>query len=63
MEIIKANGLAFALSLFREYLRFIKHKLRGEKVFFEYRSLRKTVEQNSNAYTGINEMMMLRKGR
>jgi len=63
MEIIKANGLAFAIDLFREYLRFIGYKLRGKKFFFEYRSLRKTIDQNSNAYTGINEMMMLRKGR
>jgi hypothetical protein len=63
MEIIKANGLAFAIDLFREYLRFIKHKLRGNKVTFEYRSLRKAIEQNSNAYTGAKEMVILRKGR
>ncbi len=63
MEIIKANGLAFAMGLFREYLRFIKHKLGGKKIFVEYRSLRKTIDQNSNAYTGTKEMMMLRKGR
>jgi len=63
MEIIKANGLAYASGLFREYLGFIGYKLRGKKFFFEYRSLRKTVEQNSNAYTGNKEMVMLRKGR
>jgi len=63
MEIIKANGLAFAIDLFREYLRFVKHKLRGKKIFIEYRSLRKTIDQNSNAYTGTKEMIMLRKGR
>jgi hypothetical protein len=63
MEIIKANGLAYASGLFREYLRFIMYKLRGKKVTFEYRSLRKTIDKNSNAYAGVKEMMMLRKGR
>jgi len=63
MEIIKANGLAYASGLFREYLKFIRYKLIGKRVFFEYRSLRKTIDQNSNAYTGIKEMVMLRKGR
>ena len=63
LEIIKANGLAYATGLFREYLRFVRYKLRGKKVFFEYRSLRKTIDQNSNAYTGNKEMVMLRKGR
>ena len=63
MEIAKANGLAYASGLFREYLRFIRYKLRGKKFFFEYRSLRKTVDQNSNAYTGTKEVIMLRKGR
>ena len=63
MEIIKANGLTYASGLFREYLWFIGHKLIGEKFFFEYRSLRKTIDQNSNAYTGNKEMVMLRKGR
>jgi radical SAM superfamily enzyme YgiQ (UPF0313 family) len=63
MEIAKANGLAYASGLFREYLRFLSYKLRGKKFFFEYRSLRKTIDQNSKAYTGIKEMMMLRKGR
>ena len=63
MEIIKANGLAYASGLFREYLRFIMYKLRGKKVFFKYRSLRKTIDQNNNAYAGIKEMVMLRKGR
>ena len=63
MEIIKANGLAYASGLFREYLWFIGYKLIGKKFFFEYRSLRKTIDQNSNAYTGNKEMVMLRKGR
>ena len=63
MEIIKANGLAYASGLFREYLRFIQYKLKGKRFFFEYRSLRKTIDQNSNAYTGSKEMIMLRKGR
>ena len=63
MESIKANGFAFASGLFREYLRFIMYKLRGKDILFEYRSLRKTVDQKSNAYTGTKEMMMLRKGR
>jgi hypothetical protein len=63
MEIIKANGLAYASGLFREYLRFIGYKLRGKKFFFEYISLRKTIDQDSNAYTGNKEMVMLRKGR
>jgi len=63
MEIIETNGLVLAPGLFREYLRFIKHKLRGKRIFFEYRSLRKTIDQNSNAYTGTKEMVMLRKGR
>jgi hypothetical protein len=63
MEIIKANGLAYASGLFREYLRFIGYKLRGKKVFFEYISLRKAIDQNSNAYAGNKEMVMLRKGR
>ena len=63
MEIIKANGLTYALGLFREYLWFIGYKLIGNKFSFEYRSLRKTIDQNSNAYAGIKEMEMLRKGR
>ncbi len=63
MEIVKADGLACALGLFREYLRFIRYKLRGKKFFFKYRSLRKTIDQNNNAYAGIKEMVMLRKGR
>jgi hypothetical protein len=63
MEIAKANGLAYASGLFREYLGFIGYKLRGKKFFFEYRSLRKTNDQNSNAYAGNKEMVMLRKGR
>jgi hypothetical protein len=63
MEIIKANGFIHASGLLREYLRFIMYKLRGEKFFFEYRSLRKTVDENCNAYTGTKEMVMLRKGR
>jgi radical SAM superfamily enzyme YgiQ (UPF0313 family) len=62
MEIIKANGLTYASGLFREYLWFIGYKLIGKKFFFEYRSLRKTIDQNSNAYTGNKEMVMLRKG-
>jgi hypothetical protein len=31
MEIAKANGLAYASGLLREYLRFIGYKLRGKK--------------------------------
>jgi hypothetical protein len=63
MEIVKANGFAYALGLLREYLRFIGYKLRGKKVTFEYGSLRKAIDRNSNAYTGTKEMLMLRKGR
>jgi len=63
MEIVKANGLAFAIGLLSEYLRFIGYKLRGKKITFEYRSLRKAIDKNSNAYTGTKEMVMLRKGR
>ena len=63
MEIIKANGLAYALGLFREYLRFIGYKLRGKKFFFEYISLRKIIDKSSNSYTGNKKMVMLRKGR
>jgi len=63
MEIIKANGLAFAIGLFREYLSFIGYKLRGKKFFVEYISLRKIIDKSSNAYTGNKEMVMLRKGR
>jgi hypothetical protein len=63
MEIISANGFAYALGLFSEYLGFIGHKLRGRKYFFEYISLRKIIDKSSNAYTGNKEMMMLRKGR
>ena len=63
MEIVKANGLAFAIGLLSEYLRFIGYKLRGKKITFEYRSLRKAIDKNSNAYTGTKEMLMLRKGR
>jgi len=63
MEIINANGFAYALGLFSKYLGFIGHKLRGRKYFFEYRSLRKTNDQNSNAYAGVKEMKILRKGR
>jgi hypothetical protein len=63
MEIAKVNGLVYAFGLFRGYLRFIWYKLRGKKFFFEYRSLRKTNDQNSNAYAGNKEMVMLRKGR
>jgi len=63
IEIIKTNGFIFAAGLFREYLRFIMYKLRGKRFLFEYRSLRKTIDQNSNAYTGNKEMVMLRKGR
>jgi len=63
MEIIKANSLAYALGLFREYLRFIGYKLRGKKFFFEYISLRKIIDKSSNSYTGNKKMVMLRKGR
>ena len=63
MEIIKANGFIYALGLFREYMRFIRSKLRRKKIIFEYKSLRKIVDQNSNAYAGTKKMIMLRKGR
>jgi hypothetical protein len=63
MEIIKANGLAYALGLLREYIRFIGYKLRGKKFFFEYISLRKINDKTGNAYTGSKEMVMFRKGR
>jgi radical SAM superfamily enzyme YgiQ (UPF0313 family) len=63
MEIIKINGFTFATGLFWEYLRFIMYKLRGKDILFEYISLRKTIDQNNDAYTGTKEMMMLRKGR
>jgi len=63
MEIIRINGLTYASGLFREYLRFVMYKLRGKKFFFEYISLRKTIDQDRNAYIGTKEMVMLRKGR
>jgi len=62
MEIVKLNGLAYALGLFKEYLMYIGNNLRGKKIIFEYISLRKTIDQNSNAYTGNKEMEILRKG-
>jgi radical SAM superfamily enzyme YgiQ (UPF0313 family) len=63
MEIVKASGFTFAAGLLKEYLMYRMYKLRGGKFFFEYISLRKTIDQNSNAYAGIKEMEMLRKGR
>lgn len=66
VKIFKSNGLYYTSILLNEYLLFkIRNLFKiNKKSIFEYKSLRKVVEQNvKNSYSGTKEMELLRKGR
>jgi len=63
MNIFRTKGFVFAIVLLRECLAFIIKK-RRKRFSFEYKSLRKIVDQDiKKAYAGTKEMVSLRKGR
>jgi hypothetical protein len=65
VRVAKTEGLIKSLSFFKEFLLFyIKRPFKRKTFPWEYRSLRRIVEEDvDHPYWGSPEMVVLRRGR